>query len=63
MVRKNSKKLQSCFKYGFAEKFFKQKRPECPFKQGRAKAAPNPPVGGGAPAKMGAPLFTLQLLL
>ena len=32
LVRKNSKKLPNLFPYGFAEKFFKQKRPECPFK-------------------------------
>ena len=32
LVRKNSKKLPKLFHYGFAENFFKQKRPECPFK-------------------------------
>ena len=32
LVRKNSKKLPKLFHYGFAAKFFKQKRPECPFK-------------------------------
>ena len=32
-MRKNSKKLPKLFHYGFAEKFFEQKRPECPFKQ------------------------------
>ena len=34
LVRKNSKKLPKLFDYGFAEKFFIQKRPECPFKAG-----------------------------
>ena len=32
LVRKNSKKLPKLFHYGFAEKIFKQKRPEYPFK-------------------------------
>ena len=32
LVRRNSKKLPKLFHYGFAEKNFKQKRPECPFK-------------------------------
>ena len=31
MVRNNSKKLPKLFHYGFTEKIFKQKRPECPF--------------------------------
>ena len=32
LVQKCSKKLPKLFHYGFAEKNFKQKRPECPFK-------------------------------
>ena len=32
VVRKNSKKLPKFFHYGFAEKIFTHKRPECPFK-------------------------------
>ena len=32
MARKNSKKLPKLFHFGFAKKFLKQKRPECPFK-------------------------------
>ena len=31
LARKNSKKLPKLFHLGFAEKNFKQKRPECPF--------------------------------
>ena len=30
-MRKNSKKLPKLYYYGFTVKFFKQKRPECPF--------------------------------
>ena len=33
LVRKNSKKLPKLFHQSFTVKFFKQKRPECPFKQ------------------------------
>ena len=33
LVRKNSKKLPKLFHYGITVKFFKQKRPECPFKE------------------------------
>ena len=33
LVRKNSKKLPKLFRYGLAEKNFKQKRPECPIKR------------------------------
>ena len=33
LVRKNSKKFPKLFHYGFAEKNFKQKRTECPFKR------------------------------
>ena len=32
LVRKNFEKLRKLFHYGFAEKNFEQKRPECPFK-------------------------------
>ena len=32
VVRKNSKNCHSFWNYGFTEKNFKQKRPECPFK-------------------------------
>ena len=32
LVQKNSKKLPKLFQYGFTVNFFKQKRPECPFK-------------------------------
>ena len=35
LLRKNSKKLPKLFHNGFAEKIFKQKRPECPFKYGK----------------------------
>ena len=38
LVRKNSKKLPKLFHYGFEEKNFKQKRPECPFKSDACKA-------------------------
>ena len=36
LVRKISKKLPKLFHYGFAEKIFKQKRAECPFKNSKA---------------------------